>query len=202
MKIFTLALALIIIMSSNNVLANKNTTINKVEKYLNNLTTLTAKFTQTHNGKNKVTGKFMLNRPGKLRFEYASPLKDFIVADGAYIHFYDAEMKQRSSTTIQDSLANFFLRETIEVSGDINVSNIKEDENNIELTITKTSLEDAGAISLFLSKNPIKLEKWEILDTQGITTTIALSNIKEGVKLDKNIFYFRDPENKKFNVNN
>ncbi len=201
MKILSIVLSILIIMSSSNAFAHENATVDKVEKYLNKLTTLKANFTQTHNGGGKIKGTFMLNRPGKLRFEYAAPLKDFIVADGSYIHFYDGEMKQQSSTSIENSLANFFLRDNIEVSGDINISNIKEDGKNIELTITKNSVEEAGSISLFLTKNPIRLKSWEILDAQGIITKIALSNIQENVKLDENLFYYYDPEKKKLNVN-
>jgi len=176
--------------------------IKAIESYLNNITTLKANFIQTNNSGEKKTGIFLLKRPGRLRFEYKNTkFKDFIVADGSYIHYYDAEMKQRSSTSIDNSLASFFLSENIDFFKDVKISEFKIEKNLFKIKILQKNKPLAGVLTLFLNKKPIKLKYWEIIDSYGLRTKIELKNIELGKKLDNNLFYYYDPERKKLFIN-
>ncbi len=64
------------------------------------LKTVKARFVQTAPDGGQTRGTFYLNRPGKLRFQYDPPLKDFVVADGLFIYFYDGELEQQSNAPI------------------------------------------------------------------------------------------------------
>lgn len=172
----------------------------RIESYLNNLKTLKARFIQTGADGNQAAGTFYLNRPGKLRFEYDDPVDDFIVADGMFIYFYDSQMKSQSSTTISNSLADFLLRENLSLSGDITVSDIEKtpDGKMILATLTQTSDPDAGSLTLGLLRKPdLQLKKWRVVDAQGGVTEVELFDIETGLKLDKDLFYYRDPEHTK-----
>lgn len=172
----------------------------RIESYLNDLKTLKARFIQTGADGNQAAGTFYLNRPGKLRFEYDDPVDDFIVADGMFIYFYDSQMKSQSSTTISNSLADFLLRENLSLSGDITVSDVEKtpDGKMILATLTQTSDPDAGSLTLGLLRKPdLQLKKWRVVDAQGGVTEVELFDIETGLKLDKNLFYYRDPEHTK-----
>ena len=71
-----------------------------VEHYLQGLTSARARFVQTTHDGTQLVGTFYLQRPGKLRFEYDDPIKDFVVADGVFIYFYDAELGEQSNASI------------------------------------------------------------------------------------------------------
>ena len=75
--------------------AQQNPDVQAVQKYLNSLNTMWAKFIQTSPDGDSVSGTFYLNRPGRLRFEYDAPVDDFVVADGNFIYFYDAAVKEQ-----------------------------------------------------------------------------------------------------------
>ena len=167
----------------------------RYQKALQNISTLKADFTQTAYDGRQMTGTFFLNRPGKLRFEY-DQMDDFIVADGTFIYYYDSEMKQQSSTTISNSLADFLLRDKIRLDGDVTVADTSRSNGMTNLTLEMT--EDPGAGSLTLSfveaaGKPV-LKKWAVMDSQGLKTDVVLKNIKTGVKLKKDLFYYIDPK--------
>lgn len=166
----------------------------RVEAYLQNLETMQARFLQTaHNG-SQLVGTFYLSRPGKLRFEYDDPVKDFIVADGFFIYFYDSELGEQSNAPIGQTLADFLLRKDIKLRDDIMVEKIGRNENLLTVKITQAADPEAGSLTLGFEKNPLKLKKWRVTDAQGMITEIELFDIKTGIELEKSLFVYIDPK--------
>src|SRR5688572_6207024 len=93
--------------------------ITRIESYFNAMSTLKAHFTQVNNDGTITDGTFYLKRPGRLRFQYNAPLNDYIVADGLLMHYWDNELKNYSNAPIGSTLADFFLRKKIKLSGDV-----------------------------------------------------------------------------------
>jgi len=180
---------------------SKPSDVQKVERYLNNTKTLKARFTQTAYDGSTATGTFYLKRPGRLRFEYDAPIQDFIVADGVFIYYYDAEMKQQSNTTIGNSLADFLLRKDISLDGDITVTDVKREGGLLQLTLVTTEDPSAGSLTLGFEEGPLLLKKWRVTDGQGLTTDIELSQIETGLSLSRKLFYYLDPERNKPDYN-
>jgi outer membrane lipoprotein-sorting protein len=170
--------------------------VQSVEDYLGGLSTLKARFVQIANDGKQAQGAFYLKRPGRMRIDYDPPVKDFIVADGALIYYYDGEMKQVSDTPISKSLADFFLRKELRLSGDVSVSDVKKDESTLQLTIVQTSNPLAGSLTLVLSDNPLQLQSWRVVDSQGLVTEVKLLDIETGIRLDSNLFHYYDPAHK------
>lgn len=166
------------------------------EKYLNGITTLQSRFIQTaHNGQ-RLPGTFLLKRPGKMRFEYDPPVADFIVADGIFVYYYDAEMKQQSNTPIRRSLANFFLQDELKLSGDIHVSKVAREEGLLFITLMQKDEPLAGSLTLVFEEEPLKLKKWRVVDAQGLVTEIDLFSAETNLKLKDRLFYYYDPQRK------
>ena len=176
--------------------AGQQQAVKSVEDYLGGITTLRAHFIQTANDGKQLTGIFYLNRPGRMRIEYTPPVKDFIVADGFLIYYYDGQMKQQSSTPISKSLADFFLRKDLKLSGDISVSDIRRDKDTLQMTLVQSHNPLAGSLTLILGANPLQLRKWRIVDAQGLVTEVSLSDIETGIALDSNLFHYYDPAHK------
>jgi outer membrane lipoprotein-sorting protein len=168
-----------------------------IEAYLNGINTLKARFIQTTGDGKQVAGTFMLRRPGRMRFEYAPPSKDFIVADGMFIHYYDSSMKQGSRTLISKSLADFFLRKQLTLSGDLKVSEVTRDGTYIMVKMVEAQDPNAGSLTLALTEKPLALKKWRIVDPQGAITEVELFDIATGIQLDRDQFRYYDPEHGK-----
>lgn len=170
--------------------------IKAAEQYLQSLKSAQARFVQTtHNGE-QLVGTFYLSRPGKLRFEYDPPVKNFVVADGLFIYFYDAVLEEQTNTPISASLANFFLRKEFSLSGDIKVKEAKRAGGFLQIQVVQTDDPDAGSLVFAFSENPLTLKKWRVIDQQGLITEVELFYLKSGMQLDPNLFVYADPKKK------
>lgn len=167
--------------------------IARAEKYLQNLKTAQARFVQTTHDGTQLVGTFYLNRPGKLRFEYDPPIENFVVADGLFIYFYDAELEEQTNAPIKTTLANFFLRKKFSLSGDLTVKDAKYAAGLLQITAVQADEPQGGAITFAFSDKPLALKKWRVTDAQGKITEIELFHLKSGVDLDKKLFRFVDP---------
>ena len=167
--------------------------VKSVEQYLRTLTTARARFLQTSPNGAQSIGTFYLNRPGKLRFEYDDPIKDFVVADGYFIYFYDSELGEQSNAPIGQTLADFLLRPDIKLSGDITVTDIQRGGKLLQVTLIQTDDPGAGSITLGFEENPLKLKKWRVIDPTGAITEIELFKLESGIPLDNNLFVYMNP---------
>lgn len=178
-----------------------------VENYLRGITSLKARFIQTSGNGKQAAGDFMLKRPGKMRFDYDAPITDFIVADGRFIYYYDGALKEQSNTLISQSLADFFLRDNLTLSGDLKVADIKRAAGMVQLTLVQAKDQLAGSLTLGFtetppgSAKPLQLKKWRVVDAQGQVTEVELFDVQEGIKLKDDLFHYYDPERAKPNFN-
>ncbi|MEM6781857.1 MAG: outer membrane lipoprotein carrier protein LolA [Pseudomonadota bacterium] len=184
----------VFLVSASSAFANAD--IQRAEQYLQSLDKLQASFTQTYidelNNEQILTGTFYLNRPGRLRFEF-NEIDDFIVADGFFVYFYDAEERQQSNAPIGQTLADFLLRDKIELRDDINVSNIRKSNGYTFMTFTQTDDPQAGSLEMMFSDIPFQLQKWRVTDAQGTSVDVSLKDIKTDVSFKGGLFTYRDP---------
>lgn len=176
--------------------------IKKAENYLKTFKTARARFVQTtHNGV-QLVGTFYLDRPGKLRFEYDPPIEDFVVADGFFIYFYDAENKEQTNAPIGQTLADFILRENISLSGDVRVTEVKRAGGMLQIQLVQSADPEAGSLLLGFEEEPFQLKKWRVVDAQGLITEVELFYMKSGMTHPRGLFIYANPEagkNRKFN---
>jgi outer membrane lipoprotein-sorting protein len=180
--------------------SERETVIKNAEAYIEGLRSARARFVQTTHDGTQLVGTFYLQRPGKLRFEYDPPVKDFVIADGLVIYFYDAELKEQSNAPIGQTLADFILRDHLKLSGDLNVKNIRRGGGLLQIEITQASDPDSGTLMLGFSENPMVLKKWRVVDAQGLITEVELFYLKNNITHPEGLFVYKNPESgPKFN---
>lgn len=165
----------------------------RVERYLDGLRTLKARFRQETERATPSTGTFYMSRPGKMRLEYDPPNNDFIVADGWFIFHWDDELKQQSQQPIESSLAGVMLRENLKLSGAITVTDVRRTGGELEVTVIQSQDPGAGQLTLIFEDNPLRLRRWRVLDAQGAITLVTLDKVQTGVTFESRLFYFRKP---------
>lgn len=167
------------------------------ESYMNSLTTAKARFLLTAADGVQQIGTFYLNRPGRLRFEYDPPAKDFIVADGLLIYFYDGQLGEQSNAPIGQTLADFLLRSKIRMGGDVRVERVMRGGDLLQITLIQNDDPGAGSLTLGFTENPLALKKWRVVDAQKQVVEVELFQLETGLKLDPDLFVFHDPKPKK-----
>lgn len=192
-KILSLLAVFLIIPFAVNAADIDKSVVKKAETYLNDLSTARARFVQTTHGGQQLVGTFYLDRPGKLRFEYDEPVKDFVVADGFFIYFYDSEMGEQSNAPIGQTLADFILRDNLKLSGDVTVTDMKRGGGLVQLELVQSADPEAGKLVLGFNEGPFELKKWRVIDAQGLITEVELFYLKTDIKHRDGLFVYVDP---------
>lgn len=194
---FALALALMVTLPAvAQPVSDTQAAIKEVESYLQNLRTMKARFIQTDATGKQTAGDFLLKRPGRMRFDYDAPVTDFIVADGRFIYYYDGQLKEQSNALISQSLADFFLREKLSLSGDIKVTDIVRAGELLTVTLVQAKDPSAGSLTLGFTQKPMTLKKWRVVDAQGAITEVELFDSVSGIAMKDAPFHYYDPGRK------
>lgn len=172
--------------------AEEKASVTRVEKYLSGLTTILADFVQIAPDGGLVSGKFYLQRPGKMRWQYEPPTPILMVADGRSLIFYDYELDQTSYIPLQDTLAGFLARKEIAFGKDVIITALEEATGSLRLTMVQKSKPKDGSLTLEFATEPLQLRNMLVFDATGQKTTVALNNARYGVPLDAKLFIFDD----------
>jgi outer membrane lipoprotein-sorting protein len=162
--------------------------LQRVEQYLGSLTTVQADFVQTTNNTDLYRGHFYLKRPGKMRLEYEPPISYMYIADGTWLTYYDADLRQRKDVPLGSTIADFITRANVKLSGDVTVTKVSRGNNLLSVQLVQTDKPDDGSLTLNLSANPMILQSWVSVDQQGTVTQVDLTGIRPGVQLDNQLF--------------
>ena len=132
------------------------------------------------------------HNPGRLRFEYKNPLHNFVVADGLFIHFWDAKMKEVSDAPIGQTLADFILKDKVAFDDTVQVTHVRRHDGMLEVTLVQAADPGSGELTLVFENQPLELHAWRVKDATGRTSKVSLMNETEG-HFDPELFIFKQP---------
>lgn len=166
----------------------------RISNYLNGITTLEGDFVQVGPDGQLSEGQFYLRRPGRLRFEYEPPNPALVVADGFWVGVYDTRMNTLDRYPLGNTPLELLLRERVDLRAEGAVQSIERGEGVIRVKAIEPDKPDRGSITMIFADNPLELRQWVVVDSQGLTTTVALSEMRTNVQLDPNLFFIEDPQ--------
>jgi len=173
--------------------AREEKDVARIEKYLNELKSVSASFLQVSDSGALRHGTIAIQRPGKMRVVYDAPDRDFIVADGSFVNIWDNEMQQQSTIPLGSGIADFILREQLSFSDDVIITRFAYYPAKMELSLVSKEDPSEGELTLIFEDKPLKLRQWRVIDAQGRTTGVNLENAREGVDFPNGTFSFIPP---------
>jgi len=182
MKFRTLFIFIAILLTQKFVFAA--TSLETIENYLNGINSLQGQFEQLSPSGELLRGQFFIQKPGKMRLDYASPSSQLIFTHDGVLYFYDKRTKDLSHTPLEQSLAEFLLRREIKFNRAIKIKKFEEDDRVVLLTLQKEGGEDLGALTLVFQLKPFQLIQWIIVDAQGKRTVVNLYKTKKNEKIN------------------
>lgn len=185
---------------NSNVQAQSAENIEKIETYLNNIKSLEATFVQTASNGGTAEGRLFIEKPNKIRMEYAEPTNVLIVGDGNYIVYNDQELDQVTHIDYDDIPATLILANNLKIDGKkIKVTDFYQDSGSTSITLDYTNKGDIGPITLVFSNNPMELKQWKIVDPQSVEVAVSLYDAKKDIALDNSLFKFKDKKSSPLN---
>ena len=176
------------ILLNNDLLSLDNERIKKIEDYLNKLNNISSNFIQINSDGLKVKGKLFLSKPGKLRIEYEKKENPLIIADGKWLHYFDIELNEIQSVTIEKSPAWILLKKKVNLKKDFKIETLNKKNNKTFITLSNKDLENIKTIKLIFLNKPLTLKGWTIIDSNEIQTTVSLLKIKKINKFNSKTF--------------
>ena len=175
--------------------------IQKIENYLNNIKTIKSSFVQTASNGNTTEGILYIEKPNKIRMEYAPPADYMIVGDGKDIVFNDKELDQITHIDYDDIPATLILSNKIQIDGKkLKITDFYKDSGTTEAVLEYTENKDIGPITLIFGNQPFELKQWKVIDTQDVEVTISLYNMERDIDLPETLFKFKQQKSPlKFN---
>jgi len=170
------------------------TAIQRANAYFSTTSTMIGDFVQIGGDGRRSEGKIYVQRPGKLRFEYALPATLEIVADGMSVAVVDRKLGTKDVYFINQTPLKFLLKDQIDLSKDAQVVSVTNDANAVSILIEdKSTFGGTSFIKLMFDPAKFTLKQWQITDPQGYETLVSLFNVDLTKKPDPWVFSLTPP---------
>lgn len=188
-----LALALLTPLSAHAFTEKETADLKRVSAYLDSLQSMQGHFLQIGSDGSVKQGTFYLKKPGKLRFEYDRPDNSMVVvSDGVTLAVENTALQTTDRYPLLDSPLSLLSQKTIDLLGDSRVTSVKEEPGAISVTAAQKSGAAQGQITMSFDYPELMLRQWEVVDAQGLRTTVVVSNLQQAADLSPRLFVIRD----------
>ena len=171
----------------NPVNSFSNEEIFKAEKWLNNISSMTADFIQVSSDGGSAEGKIFIKKNHGFRFEYSPPSPLLIVGRGNWVIVQDLIENTSNNYPLYQTPFSRFLSDNVSLSPE-GFQTLSRTKNGIlEIKIVSNE-ENGGFLQLDFSTNPFQLRRWIIIDQIGTEIVVTLQNHKFDVDLPASTF--------------
>ncbi len=162
-------------------------TAQQIADHFASVKTMTGEFVQFGPRGEQTGGKFFIERPGRIRFNYEKPSAFRVVSDGKSVVISNKKLKTADLYPLSKTPLKLLLDEKIDISGD-RVQKVREEDDLTTITLADKSVFGNSTITMMFDPASYELRQWTIRDAQGKDTTVMIFNVKQGVKFDPKIF--------------
>ena len=165
----------------------------RAQTYLQGLTSAQGNFVET-SGPQRRQGRFYLQRPGKMRFEYTDPAGLLVVSDGSNVKRYDPRLNVFRQVPLSATPLSTFLARNVRFDQGVRIDRVTRMDSGAFAIIARDARRpDEGSVILSFAGNPIRLHEWTIRDAQGGSTRTQLTSLTPAPNLAASLFQLRDP---------
>ena len=160
--------------------------VRRANAWLESAQVLTADFVQIGPDGHRAEGKLTVERPGRMRFQFAPPDRLEIVADGRSVAVRDQKMDTQDLYLIAQTPLKFLLADNIDLAKDTQVLRVETNDNSVSILIDdKATLGGSARIDLVFDPTTFVLKQWTVDDAQGYQTVVTLFNVDLATKPDE-----------------
>lgn len=146
--------------------------------YFNSFAVMSGDFIQFGADGRRVEGRFELHKPGRLRFDYNPPSPLEIIADGQSVAIRDKRLNTQDLYPLSQTPLKFLLKQRIDLMKETRILKVSSSADEFRTTIEdKATLGGTSQITLFYDMKARQLTRWEVVDPQGLETSVAIYNL-------------------------
>jgi len=159
----------------------------KIADHFSTVKTMTGEFVQFGPKGQQIGGKFFIERPGKLRFNYEKPSPVRVISDGKTVVIGNAKLKTWDIYPLSKTPLKLLLGERIDLNGAM-VKSVKVDSDLTTVILGDRSIFGSSTIAMMFDTQTYDLRQWTITDAQGKDTTVMIFNVQTGVTFAESVF--------------
>jgi len=163
----------------------------RIEAYLNGVRSLKARFVQTAPSGEVTGGVALMQRPGKMRFQYDPPSPFLLIANYGVLFFKDAQLGQTTNIPLSRTPLGILLGDHTSLNGEVTVTKFVRLPGQLQVSLVRSASPGEGTLTLFFADNPLTLRQWTVLDQQGKQTQVSFTNMEVGANVDAKLFDYR-----------
>ena len=174
--------------------AEDQATLARAQGYLQALTSAQGTFIETGAGGQRREGRFYIQRPGKMRFEYTNPAGLLVVSDGYNVKRYDPRLETFQQVPLGQTPLSTFLARNVRFDQGVRVDRVTRMQTGaFAITARDSRRPNDGSVILAFAGSPLRLQEWTITDAQGSRTRTQLTTLTNASGLAASLFQLRDP---------
>jgi outer membrane lipoprotein-sorting protein len=163
--------------------------VDRVSAYLTRVQVMSGDFAQVGPDGRRSQGQFYVQKPGKVRFDYDSPSRIDIIADGSSVVVRDRKLATQDVYPLSQTPLRFLLADRIDLLKDTTVTSVSADDTYVTVVVEeKQALIGTSRLMLMFGAKDFQLKQWIVTDPQGYDTTVALSNLDTAKRPDPDMF--------------
>ena len=173
--------------------AEDRATLTQAQTYLQGLTSAQGTFVET-TGAQRREGRFYLQRPGRMRFEYTNPAGLLVVSDGNNVKRYDPRLEVFRQVPLGMTPLSTFLARNVRLDQGVQIDRVTRMQSGaFAITARDQRRPNEGSVILAFAGSPLRLQEWTITDAQGARTRTQLTSLQPASGLDAGLFRLTDP---------
>jgi len=173
----------------------------RVDAHYNHLTSLKLDYTERYTGMGQTrveTGTLLLKKPGRMRWNYASPAGKVFILNSKYAWFYtpgDPQAQRVPAKQLDDLRSPLrFLLGRLKIEKELTNLTLEISQNSAKIKGVPKGMEQRiNAMTLTCNPTTGILTGLKIEDADGSTTEFAFSNLQENIPLKDPDFEFVAP---------
>ncbi|MDJ0612567.1 MAG: outer membrane lipoprotein carrier protein LolA [Rhizobiaceae bacterium] len=189
--LFGAALLGAVIGSAFPAIANeKDRAVQEISNHFASVPTMTGEFIQFGPTGEQTGGKFFIQRPGKIRFEYEDPSPLMVVSNGKTLGVRNKKLKTWQYIPLRKTPLSLLLSKEIKIT-DKSVRSVDARDDVTRVVMGDKNLFGDSEITLLFDPNSYDLRQWTIRDNQGKETSVMIFNVEKNVDISRKMFQLK-----------
>jgi outer membrane lipoprotein-sorting protein len=149
--------------------------------------TMQGEFVQFGPRGEQTSGRFFIERPGKLRFNYDDPSPMRVIADGNNVVVGNVQLKTWDIYPLSKTPLTLLLASKIDLSADM-VRSVKTEPDLTTIVLGSRTIFGDSTITMMFDSKTYDLRQWTVTDNQGKDTSVIINNVKSITAFDESVF--------------
>ncbi|MGO4438083.1 outer membrane lipoprotein carrier protein LolA [Rhizobium sp. RAF56] len=149
--------------------------------------TMQGEFVQFGPRGEQTSGRFFIQRPGRMRFNYDAPSPMRVIADGSNVVVGNIDLKTWDVYPLSKTPLTLLLASKIDLSDNM-VRSVKSAPDLTTIVLGNRTIFGDSLITMMFDSKTYDLRQWTVTDNQGKNTSVVINNVRTNVAFDESVF--------------